>query len=81
MAMVVSRKSKCCVLGVLLLVLCGVTLAVMSTLRFFETKIESQAGTAEKYQWKTGAQVVYGVSSNQGMLMCHLNIDTAFSYF
>lgn len=64
MAMVVSRKSKLCVCSLVLLVVLGISLAVLSTMGFFETSEHHVAGTAEKYSYQKTPQVV-NVSSNR----------------
>lgn len=59
MAMVVSRKSKCCICSLFLLVAMGITLAVISTLGLLEKKKEHHYALAEKYsQTKSAPQVV-----------------------
>lgn len=59
MAMVVSRKSKCCMCSLFLIMLLGISLAVVSTLGLFDEKKEHHHLVAEKYsQSKSVPRVV-----------------------
>ncbi|CAB3259667.1 unnamed protein product [Arctia plantaginis] len=59
MAMVVSRKSKCCLCSLFLLMILGISLAVVSTLNLFEPKKEHHQVVAEMYsQTKSAPRVV-----------------------
>lgn len=60
--MVVSRKSKLCVFSLILLVVFGVTLAVLSTLGFFQTKENGDHATAEKYSYQNAPGQLVNVS-------------------
>lgn len=79
MAMVVSRKSKCCICSLFLLMLLGISLAVVSTLNLFEPKKEQHQVVAEMYsQSKSGPRVVemssvskeFGKENVKGTVMC-----------
>lgn len=63
MAMVISKKSKLAMCSVCLLVILGVSLAVLSTVGVFENKHGQNSATAEKYsQGKSQPQVIDKVS-------------------
>lgn len=67
MAMVVSRKSKLCVCSLVLLVVLGISLAVLSTMGYLEPREHHVAGTAAMYSNPETPQVV-NVSSTGGNL-------------